>query len=144
MVQKYLKLNEHQKSLFWLLVIGVVAFIGMCPFFFFYEDKGYSYPMGWLLGTAAELLSFYTIIKMSEALLPTGENPNPGNPARIIIFVALRFLIYIVVLVIAAICTWTDWFGGFDMFNFWTTFAGLLPVQVLLVIRQLKAKRITR
>ena len=143
MVEKYLKLNEHQKSLFWLLVIGVVAFIGMCPFFFFYEDKGYSYPMGWLLGTAAELLSFYTIIKMSEALLPTEENPNP-SAARVIIFVALRFLIYIAVLVIAAICTWTDWFGGFDMFNFWMTFVGLLPIQVLLVIRGLKSKRAVR
>ena len=78
---------------------------------------------------------------MSEALLPTEENPNP-SAARVIIFVALRFLIYIVVLVIAAICTWVpSWFGGFDMFNFWTTFAGLLPVQVFLVISQLKAKR---
>ena len=62
MVEKYLKLNEHQRTLFWLIVIGVVIFIGLCPFFFFYEDKGYSYPMGWLLGTLAEILSFFTII----------------------------------------------------------------------------------
>lgn len=141
MVEKYLKLNEHQKTLFWLAIIGGVVFVGLCPLFFFYEAKGFSYPLGWLLGTAAEILSFYTIIKMSEALLPTEENPNP-SAARVIIFVALRFLIYIVVLVIAAICTWMpSWFGGFDMFNFWTTFAGLLPVQAFLVISQLKAKR---
>ena len=141
MVEKYLKLNEHQKTLFWLAVIGGVVFVGLCPLFFFYEAKGFSYPLGWLLGTAAEILSFYTIIKMSEALLPTEENPNP-SAAKVIIFVALRFLIYIVVLVIAAICTWMpSWFGGFNMFNFWTTFAGLLPVQVFLVISQLKAKR---
>ena len=141
MVEKYLKLNEHQKTLFWLAIIGGVVFVGLCPLFFFYVAKGFSYPLGWLLGTAAEILSFYTIIKMSEALLPTEENPNP-SAARVIIFVALRFLIYIVVLVIAAICTWMpSWFGGFNMFNFWTTFAGLLPVQVFLVISQLKAKR---
>ncbi len=141
MVEKYLKLNEHQKTLFWLAIIGGVVFVGLCPLFFFYEAKGFPYPLGWLLGTAAEILSFYTIIKMSEALLPTEENPNP-SAAKVIIFVALRFLIYIVVLVIAAICTWMpSWFGGFDMFNFWTTFAGLLPVQVFLVISQLKAKR---
>lgn len=141
MVEKYLKLNEHQKTLFWLAAIGGVVFVGLCPLFFFYEAKGFSYPLGWLLGTAAEILSFYTIIKMSEALLPTEENPNP-SAAKVIIFVALRFLIYIVVLVIAAICTWVpNWFGGFNMFNFWTTFAGLLPVQVFLVISQLKAKR---
>ena len=141
MVEKYLKLNEHQKTLFWLAIIGGVVFVGLCPLFFFYEAKGFSYPLGWLLGTAAEILSFYTIIKMSEALLPTEENPNP-SAAKVIIFVALRFLIYIVVLVIAAICTWMpSWFGGFNMFNFWTTFAGLLPVQVFLVISQLKAKR---
>lgn len=141
MVEKYLKLTEHQKTLFWLAIIGGVVFVGLCPLFFFYEAKGFSYPLGWLLGTAAEILSFYTIIKMSEALLPTEENPNP-SAAKVIIFVALRFLIYIVVLVIAAICTWMpSWFGGFNMFNFWTTFAGLLPVQVFLVISQLKAKR---
>lgn len=141
MVEKYLKLNEHQKTLFWLAIIGGVVFVGLCPLFFFYEAKGFSYPLGWLLGTAAEILSFYTIIKMSEALLPTEENPNP-SAAKVIIFVALRFLIYIVALVIAAICTWMpSWFGGFNMFNFWTTFAGLLPVQVFLVISQLKAKR---
>ena len=141
MVEKYLKLNEHQKTLFWLAIIGGVVFVGLCPLFFFYEAKGFSYPLGWLLGTAAEILSFYTIIKMSEALLPTEENPNP-SAAKVIIFVALRFLIYIVVLVIAAICTWMpSWFGGFNMFNLWTTFAGLLPVQVFLVISQLKAKR---
>ena len=141
MVEKYLKLNEHQKTLFWLAIIGGVVFVGLCPLFFFYEAKGFSYPLGWLLGTAAEILSFYTIIKMSEALLPTEENPNP-SAAKVIIFVALRFLIYIVVLVIAAICTWMpSWFGGFNMFNFWTTFAGLLPVQVFLVISQLRAKR---
>ena len=143
MVEKYLKLNEHQRTLFWLIVIGVVGFIGLCPFFFFYQDKGYSYPMGWLLGTLAEILSFFTIIKMSEALLPTEEEPNP-RPTKIILYVALRFLIYIAVLVIAAICTWTNWFGGFDMFNFWMTFVGLLPIQVLLVIRGLKSKRAIR
>ena len=138
MVEKYLKLNEHQKTLFWLAIIGGVVFVGLCPLFFFYEAKGFSYPLGWLLGTAAEILSFYTIIKMSEALLPTEENPNP-SAAKVIIFVALRFLIYIVVLVIAAICTWMpSWFGGFNMFNFWTTFVGLLPVQVYLFIRHLK------
>ena len=141
MVEKYLKLNENQKTIFWLAAIGAVVFIGLCPLFFFYEIKGYSYPVGWVLGTLAEILSFWTIIKMSEALLPTEDNPNP-SAARVIIFVALRFLIYIAVLVIAAICTWVpSWFGGFDMFNFWTTFAGLLPVQVFLVISQLKAKR---
>ena len=138
MVEKYLKLNDNQKTIFWLAVIGAGVFVGLCPLFFFYEIQGFSYPLGWLLGTVAEILSFWTIIKMSEAVIPTEANTNP-KPLKIIFYIALRFIIYIIVLTIAAICTFKpDWFGGFNMFNFWTTFVGLLPVQVYLFIRHLK------
>ena len=141
MVEKYLKLNENQKTIFWLALIGAVGFIGLCPFFFFYQDKGFSFPMGWLLGTAAEILSFWTIIKMSEAALPRDPSAKP-DPFKIVVFIILRFLIYIAVLTIAAISTFMPtWFGGFNMFNFWTTFAGLLPVQVFLFITRMRAKR---
>ena len=139
MVEKYLKLYENQKAIFWLAIIGAVVFVGLCPLFFFYEIKGFSYPMGWLLGTAAEILSFWTIIKMGEAVIPTEPGVDP-KPLKIIFFIALRFIIYIAVLTIAAICTFTDWFGGFSLFNFWTTFVGLLPVQVYLFISHMKRK----
>ena len=141
MVEKYLKLNENQKTIFWLALIGAVVFVGLCPLFFFYENKGFSYPMGWLLGTGAEILSFWTIIKMSESVIPTDPSVDP-KPLRIIFFVALRFIIYIIVLVVAAICTFkSEWFGGFNLFNFWTVFAGLLPVQVCLFISHIRNKR---
>ena len=137
MVEKYLKLNENQKTIFWLAIIGAVVFIGLCPLFFFYEIKGYSYPIGWVLGTLAEILSFWTIIKMSEAAIPQEKGADP-KALNIVFYIALRFILYIVVLTVAAICTFTTWFGAFSLFNFWTTFAGLLPVQIYLFVRHLK------
>lgn len=141
MVEKYLKLNDNQKTIFWLAIIGAVVFVGLCPLFFFYEIKGFTYPMGWLLGTLAEILSFWTIVKMSEAVIPEDANTDP-KAFKIIFYIALRFIIYIAVLTIAAICTFKpDWFGGFNMFNFWTTFVGLLPIQIYLFVSRLKSKR---
>jgi len=137
MVDKYLKLKEQEKILVWLLIFGVIGFVGLCPVFFFYQAKGYSYPLGWLLGTIAEIIGWWSIMKMGDALLP--ESGDPKDRRNPILFVVLRFAIYFAVLVIAAICTFkSEWFGGFDAFNFWTTFVALLPAQIITLVRSSK------
>lgn len=137
MVDKYLKLKEQEKILVWLLIFGVIGFVGLCPVFFFYQAKGYSYPLGWLLGTIAEIIGWWSIMKMGDALLP--ESGDPKDRRNPILFVVLRFAIYFVVLVIAAICTFkSEWFGGFDAFSFWTTFVALLPAQIITLVRSSK------
>ena len=139
MVEKYLKLNEQQKVFFWLLVIGGIGFIGLCPLFFFYNSKGYSYPLGWLIGTAAELIGWWSIMKMGDALLP--ESGDPKDSRNVILYVVIRFAAYIAALVIAAICTFrSDWFGGFDGFNFWTAFVALIPAQIIALVRSSRKK----
>lgn len=140
MIDKYLKLNDEQKIMVWLIAIGAVVFVGLCPLFFFYHDKGYSYPLGWLLGTVAEIIGFWTIMKMGESLLP--EAGTDRNAKKVILFVLIRFAAYIIALVVAGICTFrSEWFGGWAAFNFFATFAGLLPAQIIVIVRSLKTKK---
>lgn len=140
MIDKYLKLNDEQKTLVWLLAIGAVVFVGLCPLFFFYHSKGYSYPLGWLLGTVAEIIGFWTIMKMGQALLP--KEGQERDAKKIILFVAIRFAVYVIALVLAGICTFKpEWFGGWAAFNFFATFAGLLPAQIIVLVRSLKTKK---
>lgn len=139
MMDKYLKFNEQQKIMFWLIVIGIIGFVGLCPIFFFYEAKGYSYPLGWLLGTIAEIIGWWSIMKMGDALLP--ESGDAKDSRNVLLYVVIRFAAYIAALVVAAICTFrAEWFNGFDGFNFWMAFGAVIPAQVIALIRSSRKK----
>jgi hypothetical protein len=134
----YLGLNRDQKGMFWLVTISVVVFLALLPLYFFGLDKGYQYPNGWWFGSLIELLAYFTLISFTNRL----TEQKSGNHTGLMILNALvRPLCYLVVLVISAICTFRPaWFGGFDMFGFWTAFAALLPMPIVVLCTHLMKK----
>lgn len=131
MVNFYLKLNRDKKVFFWLTILAIVVYLALMPLYFFGVDKGYQYPNGWLLGSLVELLSYISLIKMSNALT-TSEKKNVG---LVVLSSFLRPLLYVLVLGASGVCTFkSEWFGGFDMFSFWTSFASLLPMPIVILI----------
>ncbi|HBE98641.1 MAG TPA: hypothetical protein DDW18_01130 [Firmicutes bacterium] len=132
MVNFYIKLNRDQKAFFWLAVLAVVVYLALMPLYFFGLEKGYQYPNGWLFGSAVELFSYFTLIKTTRAVT---KDPANRRLSLIVLTSLLRPLLYVVVLALSAICTFkSEWFGGFDMFSFWTSFAGLLPMPVVVLL----------
>lgn len=131
MVNFYLKLNRDKKVFFWLAILAIVVYLALMPLYFFGVDKGYQYPNGWLLGSLVELLSYISLIKMSNALT-TSEKKNVG---LVVLSSFLRPLLYVLVLGVSGVCTFkSEWFGGFDMFSFWTSFVSLLPMPIVILI----------
>lgn len=132
MVNFYLKLNRDQRAFFWLALLAVVVYLALMPLYFFGLDKGYQYPNGWLLGSAVELFAYFTLIKTTNAIT---KDPANRKMSLIVLGSLLRPLLYVIVLAIGGICTFkSEWLGGFDMFSFWTSFAALLPMPLVVLI----------
>lgn len=132
MVNFYLKLNRDQRAFFWLVVLAVVVYLALMPLYFFGLDKGYQYPNGWLLGSVVELFAYFTLIKTTNAIT---KDPANRKMSLIVLGSLLRPLLYVVVLAISGICTFkSEWLAGFDMFSFWTSFAALLPMPIVVLI----------
>lgn len=128
----YVRLSQEKKAVFWLLLIALVGFLLQTPLFFFYDLKGYSYPLGWLLGSAVEIVSYLSILRFSRAVSP--QEGSSRGALSVALSSILRFLLYGIVLVISAFCTFhSDWLGGFDAFNFFTSFGGLFPLPFVLL-----------
>ena len=135
MVNFYLKLNRDQRAFFWLIVLAAVIYLALMPLYFFGLDKGYQYPNGWLLGSLAELFAYFTLIKTTNAIT---KDPANRKMPLIVLGGLLRPALYVVVLAISGICTFkAEWLGGFDMFSFWTSFAALLPMPIVVLITHL-------
>lgn len=132
MLNFYMKLNRDKKVFFWLAVLAVVVYLALMPLYFFGLDKGYQYPNGWLLGSVIELISYVTLIKFTNSITMDTEKKN----VPLILFSSLiRPLLYVAVLFVSGVCTFkSEWFGGFDMFSFWTSFAALLPMPAVIMI----------
>ena len=122
------KLSTEGKSIAILLFLAFVPFLGMLPMFFFHDPSGYplgAYALGWLLGSLAGALSYWSIVLISRMLLSKSDAPLYAP----VLLVFARLLLYAIVLVISAICTFQPgWFGGFNAFNFYTAAAGLIPM----------------
>lgn len=132
MVNFYVKLNRDKKAFFWLVVLAVVVYLALMPLYFFGLEKGYQYPNGWLFGSLIELFAYFTLIKTTNAVT---KDPVNKKLSLIVLMSLLRPLLYVVVLAISGICTFkSEWFGGFDMFSFWTSFAALLPMPVVVLV----------
>lgn len=137
LVKRFLASSPEGKSLVILAFLTIVPFLAMLPLFFFHADDGYplgAYPLGWLLGSLAGLLAYWSMTFGARALLRKGDIPA-GSLALTLAFNFLRIFLYAAVLVVAGICTFrSDWFGGFDAFNFWTAFGGLIPLTVVSIL----------
>lgn len=129
-VEKYIKLDVNGRTLFWTIVIAVFGFLIQLPLFFFHTESGYplgAYPLGWLLGSVVSVFACWSIIFMAKVLLSTSGSSGKVMGGAILSFF-LRFLLYIVVLALAALSTFKpEWLNNFTGFNFWTAAGSLLP-----------------
>lgn len=134
----FAKLTLNQRCLFIMGALALVVFLFLCPLFFVHQENNYpmgAYPLGWLLGSVAEILAFVTLMYMSDGLFAQKDMGHPVTSALAIGSASLRFVLYAAVLLVSAICTFkSEWFGGFNAFNFFTTAAGLLPMLFVVLI----------
>jgi hypothetical protein len=128
----FAKLTLNQKCLFFMGALALVVFAFLCPLFFFHSENNYplgAYPLGWLLGSGAEILAFLTLMYMSDTLFAQKDPNHMITSTLALASSSLRFVLYAAVLLVSGICTFkSEWFGGFNAFNFYTTAAGLLPM----------------
>ena len=122
------KLDDSHLSLVLLSAVAVVVFVLMIPLFFF----GFQgIPLGWLFGSGIEILNYFTMIKGAKIIL----TPENAKPIRGAIFMILTTLLRVVF-----------WAGGLflagyytfrlesNWLNFWSTFAGYVPMTVVVAI----------
>jgi uncharacterized membrane protein len=135
MAKWFQKLPMNRKALFIMAMVALVVFFGLCPLFFFHL---WAYPLGWLLGSTAELLAYLSLMYFSDSLFKKNDAQRSLSATMAAGSAGLRILLYAVVLVVAGICTFKpEWFHGFDAFNFYTTAAGLLPMLGVIFFTQL-------
>jgi len=131
-----------------MVAIALIVFVFLVPLFFFHNaETNYpygAYPLGWLLGSVAEILAYYSLMYMSDSLFAQKDPNRPVTSLLAIGSAGIRILIYAIVLVISGICTFkSEWFGGFNAFNFYATAAGLLPMLVVIFLTQFFALKQT-
>lgn len=127
--KKWNELDAGGKTFRTLLAIAVFGFLLLAPLFLLHDEKGsYGvYPLGWLLGSVAELLGFLSMKAMVSSLGKDGK-----GVLSVYLGASLRFVLFAAVLLVSAICTFRpDWFGGFDAFSFYTCFAAILPFPIV-------------
>lgn len=144
MAKWYLKLDANQKALFILGMIGFLGFVLLLPFFFFHLENNYplgALPLGWLLGSLAEVLSAFLLFHFTGSILDP-KNDSTKTIIQSIGAYALRFALYVIVLLFSAICTFVPaWFGGFNAFNFFSCAAALLPMLFVILFTQYQSAK---
>ena len=140
MAKWFAKMSTNKKALFIMVALAVIVFLFLTPLFFFHSETNYplgAYPLGWLLGSLAEIAAYYSLMYMSDSLFAQKDPNRPVTSALAIGSAGIRILIYAIVLVVSGICTFKSaWFGGFNAFNFYTTAAGLLPMLAVIFLTQ--------
>lgn len=110
----------------WIALLGFLA----TSVFFFLSNPGV--PLGWLFGSAIEIVCYITIVKGTSFLL----DPNKLNRKRGLIaplFMLLRLALYAGGLVLAAFATFRWGSMSSSYLNFWAVFAAYMPMVVLLL-----------
>lgn len=132
MAKWYSKLSEKGRNLFWLSIVYLAIFLCLCPLFLYYDIKGYSYPLGVLLGGAFSVFAYFSIVYQSD-MLSKGEGKGT---LLVLLFMFGRILGYAAIAVVAGICTFkSEYFGGFDAFNFYSAAGAMvfMPIMVLIL-----------
>ncbi len=127
--KKWKELDAGGKTFRILLAIAVFGFLLLTPLFLLHDENGsYGvYPLGWLLGSLAEILGFLSMRAMVSSLGKDGK-----GVLSVYLGASLRFVLFAAVLLVSAICTFRpDWFGGFDAFSFYTCFVAILPFPIV-------------
>jgi len=126
---------------FWILLM-IAGGVSLCflPLCFFKSESGYPYSSllwGWLLGSAIELLAYFTITMMSKSLF-SKQGGHPVTTLITVLSAGARLLLWTIGLLVSAICTFkSEWFGGFRAFNFFTCAAAYLPMLFVVLLTQL-------
>jgi hypothetical protein len=138
-VKKNFSTDSNFKALWIMIAVAIVVFVGLSPLFFFSSSDGHSlaaFPLGWLLGSAVEILAFLTMIHVSVSLLDS-KNGNDAVAIKSVVYSLLRLFLWTIVLVFSAICTFkSEWIGGFYWFSFYTVAAASLPMLFIVLATQ--------
>lgn len=138
LVRWYSSMDKLAKECFWIGVVDLAVFAILVPFFLL----GYlSLSLGWLLGSAISLISHLTMNFAATSIVREAQSTKKVGTLLGVLFFMLRMILWAAGLIIAAICTYkAEWFGGWNGFNFWTTFAAYLPATVILVISNIRSR----
>jgi hypothetical protein len=143
-VKKFLEMDAVHRALWIMIAVAVVVFVCLCPLFLLKSEDNYpyvAYPFGWLLGSVIEILAYLTIIKMSKSLL-TKKADHPVTMGLALLSGSLRMFLWASGLLVSAICTFkSEWFGGFNAFNFYTCAIAYLPMLFIVLLTQFSANR---
>ena len=128
LVDWYSKTTETKKNLFLLGMVTLSGFIAL-SIFFFTGNPGV--PLGWLFGSAIEIICYITIVKGASFML----DPNSLSRKKSLLvplFVALRLSLYGGGLILSAFATFRWGSMSCSYLNIWSTFAAYLPLYVIL------------
>lgn len=134
MVKWFAKLSSEKKDLFILVAVGLIVFVCLCPLFLISQG---AWPLGWILGSAIDVVSYITIVKFTTGLL-SADSSKKGGVFVSIMTSGLRYFLYAAGLIVAAICTFKpEWFGGFAAFNFYACALAYLPMPIVILVSNL-------
>ena len=133
LVDWYNSASEMKKNIF---LLSVIALIGLAATFIFFFLNNPGVSLGWLLGSAIEIICYITIVKGTSFLLdPKGLDKKRAILAPV--FMLLRLALYAGGLVLAAFCTFRWGSNASSYLNFWAVFAGYMPMVALLLFTTL-------
>lgn len=135
MSERYRTWSVEQQNLFLLGWIGLLG-SACCCFLILIPEVGLGGPLGFLVGSIAEVFSYYSIIFTSRSLLSPEQGKSKNVWVTVLMMVA-RFLLIIGVLILGGFSTFR-WHSRF--FCFWTVMAALLPVYPLIGVRAILNK----
>lgn len=132
LTQRYNSLSSEGQNFVLLIIIGLAGTLACVPLALL-PSVGLGGPLGFLLGSALELFSYWTICRGSKVLL-SDDKSKPGSIALVAVSYLLRLALIAGAMVLACFCTFR-WDAHF--LYIWTLFAALLPVYPLLILKTL-------
>ena len=124
--EKFVNWEEWNRNAFVLSAFAVIVALALLPFALL-GNPGLT--VGWLLGSAISLFAYVTIVYASRTILR--KDADGRGMGLALLFSFLRMVLYAAGLAFAAIVTFlfkNPWL------NFWTVFAGYMPMPILVAI----------
>lgn len=138
LVDKYLSLPKSKRELVWIGLIDLIVFIILVPFFTIGLLK---LSLGWLIGSIVAIVSHLMMNYSAKTILSDVNQSKKSGTLLAMVFFFARILLWAIVLVISGICTFkSEWFNGFDLFYFWTTFGAYFPATIVLLVSNMRRR----
>lgn len=132
LIQRFILLPSEKKDFILLCLFYAVIFVLLTPLFFLRHSE---WPLGWLLGSAVSVFSYWSISKIPSLLL---GKESGGLTALSVFFMSGRLFLYAASLVLSAICTFKpEWFGGWNLLSFWAVIIAIIPMPFLVILSSL-------